>query len=287
MEVEGISSQVLPTIQTSQTEPTVEEPPQEQPQSSETTETETTSGEMQGVIRNLLEGHFKGVADIRLRINNCEQLAIIAEENLKAAAEAEIASLLDTIDSGLNNLPDSSEPLTAEEAPQEPLTAEGAPQDNPETATVTGLHQEFGNEVNQLNEEFQSAQPPSTDDLVIGIEGAFSVFIGALQDLLAPTPEDNSSVDKDAVTTTDDEPQATESTDPDYQSLLGEIEDAFAAAIAELMEALNAIQAPPELSEPSGNGTAYEKFLAVYNEMWGIGADQDNTASSGNVDMTG
>ncbi len=277
MEVEGISSQVLPTIQTSQTEPTVEETPQEQPQSSETTETETMeqAGEMEGVIRNLLEGHFKGVADIRLRINNFEQLAIIAEENLKAAAEEKIASLLDTVDSGINNLPDSSEPLTAEEAPE----------DNTETVTVTGLHQEFDDTVNQLNEEFQSARTPSTDDLVIGIEGAFSVFIEALQDLLAPTAENNSSVDKDAATTTDDEPQATEPTEPDYQSLLDELEYAFTTAIAELTEALNVAQLPPELSGPSGNGAAYENFLAVYNTMWEIGADQDNTAGSGNVDM--
>ncbi len=283
MEVEGVSSQALPTIQTSQTEPTVEETPQEQPQSGETTETETMeqaesdSGEIKGVIRNLLDGHFKGVADVRLRINNFEQLAIIAEENLKAAAEEKIASLLDTIDSGINNLPDSSEPLTAEGASES--------EDETETVTVTGLHQEFDNEVNKLNEEFQSAQTPSTDDLVIGIEGAFSVFIGALQDLLAPTVENNSSADKDVATTTDDEPQATGPTEPDYQSLLDELEDAFTTAIAELTEALNAVQILPELSGPGGNGAAYENFLAVYNTMWGIGADQDNTDGSGNVDM--
>ncbi len=140
--------------------------------------------------------------------------------------------------------------------------------------------------MNQLNEEFQSARTPSTDDLLIGIEGAFSVFIGALQNLLAPTAEDNSSVDEETVTTTNDEPQATGATEPDYQSLLDELGDAFAAAIAELTEALNVARILPELPGPSGNGAAYEKFLAVYNTMWGIGADQDNTAGSGNVDMT-
>jgi hypothetical protein len=39
------------------------------------------------------------------------------------------------------------------------------------------------------------------------------------------------------------------------------------------MEALNstvnAAAALPPLSEPNGNGVAYEKFLAIYNELWG------------------
>lgn len=283
MEIGGVISQVLPTIQSPtalHTEPTVAETAQEQPQSSETTEIEATeqaennSGEIKGVIRNLLDGHFKGVADVRLRINNSEQLAII-DEQLKAAVGEKVANVLDAIDSGINNLPGSSESVTDE----------GASEDETETVAVMGLHREFDNEVNQLNEEFQSARTPSTDDLLIGIEGAFSVFIGALQNLLAPTAEDNSSVDEETVTTTNDEPQATGATEPDYQSFLDELEDAFAAAIAELTEALNVARILPELSGPSGNGAAYEKFLAVYNTMWGIGADQDNTAGSGNVDM--
>lgn len=307
MDVDGVSLQVLPPVQSptgSQTEPTVEETAQEQPQSSETTEIETTeqtesdSDEMAGVIRNLLEGHFKGVADIRLRINHFEQLAIIASENLKAAADEQVASMLGVVGSGIDNLPGSSELLTAE----------GASEDQAETATETetvmGLHQEFDDTVNQHNGEFQSAQTPSTDDLIDGIENAFTDFIVALQDLLVPTNDDNSNADEEDGTQIGDEPgktdpplagvdaptddgsQATESAEPDYQSLLDEIGYAFAAAIAELTEAVNAIQAPPELSEPSGNGTAYEKFLAVYNEMWGIGADQENTESSGNVNMT-
>lgn len=312
MKVEGVRVQVLPPVQPqteSHTKPTVDETPRDQPQSSE--KTETTGGEIDGVIRNLLDGHFKGVADVRLRINHFEQLALIAAESLKAAAEAEVTSVLDVVGSEIDNLPGPTELLTAEGASGNETETET------ETETVTGLHQEFDDTVIQLNGDFQSAETPSADDLITGIEDAFSVFIEALQDLLVPPAEDNSGVGEEAgtqisgeptetdpppagveaqitsesepagaETPTDDGSQATESTEPDYQILLDDINSAFADAIAELTEALNEIQAPPELSEPSGNGGAYEKFLAIYNELWGFGADQDNTASSEDVDMT-
>lgn len=360
MEVEGVNSQVLPTIQSGTalyTEQTVEETAQEQPQSSGTPELEATeqeennSGEIKGVIRNLLDGHFKGVADVRLRINHFEQLAEIEGENLKATAEEEVANMLDAIDSGIDNLFGSDELFTTEVVSED------------KTATVMELHHEFGDTVNELKGEFQSAQTPSTDNLINGIEDAFAVFIEALQNLLAPTAEEDSSMDEEnlqseslsegvesnviaeeltteqedeltneiVVTTaneaqeptivvtgsqisseptetvptltdveaqiisepeppsvetpTDDGPQATVPTEPNYQGLIDELENAFATAIAELTEALNVTQVLPELSEPSGNGVAYEKFLAIYNEMWAIGADEDNTASSGNIDM--
>lgn len=328
MEVEGVRVQVLPIIQSGTgvpTEPPVEETAQEPPQSSGTTEPETTeqaesnSDEMAGVIRNLLEGHFKGVADVRLRINHFEQLAQIASENLKAAAEAEVVNVLDVVGSGIDNLPEPGESFTAEAA------SGGETEPEPETVTVAGLHQEFDDTVNQSNGEFQSAQTPLADDLIAGIEDAFLVFIGALQDLLVPPAEDNASADEEIVTTTnetqetpvtetgnqiggestetqppliseteptgvetppDDEPQATESTEPGYQDILDEIINAFDAALIKLTEALNNIQTLPDLSEPSGNGGAYEKFLAIYNELWGIDAEKENTESSGIVDMT-
>jgi len=45
------------------------------------------------------------------------------------------------------------------------------------------------------------------------------------------------------------------------------LESSFAAAMEELVNSLNGVQVLPELSEPNGNGVAYEKFLAIYNEM--------------------
>jgi len=56
----------------------------------------------------------------------------------------------------------------------------------------------------------------------------------------------------------------------DLQSYIEELESAFEAAMEELIGGLGEVQILPELSEPSGNGVAYEKFLAIYNELRGI-----------------
>ncbi len=91
MEVMGVSSQITPVIQTEtvhQANPAVEEIPE-----SEATE-QSKDGKADGVIRNLLEGHYKGVADVRLRINHFEELAAIESAQLKALAEQEVAGLL-------------------------------------------------------------------------------------------------------------------------------------------------------------------------------------------------
>jgi hypothetical protein len=61
---------------------------------------------------------------------------------------------------------------------------------------------------------------------------------------------------------------------PDEQSLLqsfiDELTAAFGTAVDEFISALNATSVLPPLSQPSGNGVAYQKFLAIYNDMLGL-----------------
>jgi len=321
MEVGVVSSQITPVIQTEtapQTNPAVEEPPQEQPQSSEIPESEAAeqeeneNGQVDGVIRNLLDGHFKGVADVRLRMNYFDALAAIETEALKALAEEEVADVLDAVASGVDNILALGESVIAEAASEnetgpvlephldavesgvsnilgssESVTAEAEPED--ETGLVLETHMEFVDEVNGLKGEFQSAEAPSTDNLINGIQDAFAAFVESLQDLLIPTADsnmdegggENQSVSEDgegqgsnvvaeapgaedeqgqtseiSVTAATETPAADgqdppEPTEPDYQSLIDELGSSFVAAIAELMEALNGFQILPELSDPS------------------------------------
>jgi hypothetical protein len=69
-----------------------------------------------------------------------------------------------------------------------------------------------------------------------------------------------------------------------YISLIDELSTAFEAAKDELIEALNGFQLLPELSEPSGNGVAYEKFLAIYNQMQTVETAVGDTAGNEEVD---
>ena len=280
MEIEGVSSQIQPVLQAEtepQTTPAVEETA-EVPDATE--QEENDSGETKGVIRNLLDGHFKGVSDVRLRINHFEELAAVENEELKAMAEEEVTGVLDIVDSEVNNILGSGELFAVETAAED------------ETVTVLGLHQEFVDTVNQLNAEFRSADAPSTDTLISGIENAFAIFVESLQSLLVPTVEDDSSVDDGGgqetktVETPAGEPESTAATGPDYPSLIEEMDGSFETAMAELAEALNAIGVLPELSEPSGNGEAYEKFLAIYDQMLGVETAGAGTVSSIEVDAT-
>ena len=320
MEVMEVSSQITPVIQTEtvhQTNPEVEEIPQEQPQGSEIPESEATEqskdGKADGVIRNLLEGHYKGVADVRLRINHFEKLAAIESAQLKALAEQEVAGLLGVVESGVNNILGSSETFTVQAA----SNGEGETEPVNETLTVSGLHDEFVGAVSILSEKFMLAETPSINELVGGIENAFTDFVTFLSVLLVPTEENPTVVvegeggqaggSSGTSTTGTQEPTvpSPEGEQPagveivggepeppvvevlpqaGYISLIDEFSTTFEAAKDDLIEALNGFQLLPELSEPRGNGVAYENFLAIYNQMQTVETAEGDTPGNEEVD---
>ena len=307
MEVMGVSSQITPVIQTEtvhQANPAAEEIPE-----SEATE-QSKDGKADGVIRNLLEGHYKGVADVRLRINHFEELAAIESAQLKALAEQEVAGLLGVVESGVNNILGSSETFTAQAA----SNGEGETEPVNETLTVSGLHDEFVGAVNILSEKFVLAETPSINDLVGGIENAFTNFVTGLlvptkenptvvvegeggqagqssgismtgtQEPTASSPEGEQPAGVEIVGGEPELPVVEVLPQAGYISLIDEISTAFEAEKDELIEALNGFQLLPELSEPRGNGVAYENFLAIYNQMQTVETAEGDTTGSEKVD---
>ncbi len=69
--------------------------------------------EGQGVIGLLQEGHFKGVADVRLRINFFDELAAIEAGELKTASEGSINGVLGAVGGDAESL------LSLSETPEE------------------------------------------------------------------------------------------------------------------------------------------------------------------------
>jgi hypothetical protein len=269
MEVNGVGLQTPSIIQTKtiQANTDVEETSAHTPESPEVQEPveaqqqEDDGSETKGVIQNLLNGHFKGVADVRLRINHFEELSAIESGQQKVAADEKITDLLNAVDSVVSNIPEPSVSTSSvdDEAPEE--TTED------EIVTIASLHEEFINAVNLLNEEFQAAQSPSAVELVAGIESAFDMFVGSLRELLAITIEEDEPASQDGDDTTDQEPEVLPGT---VQDPVSELKNVFTTAANELNDALKGSQALPELSQPSGNGIAYNKFLETYNELYGI-----------------
>jgi hypothetical protein len=295
-----------------------------------------------GVIRNLLDGHYKGVADVRLRIVHFEELSQIENANLKEAAGDNVGQLLGSVDSAVNELLDSIPPV---EVSPESEDAEDA------AAIVSELYQEFTVSVNQLLQDFVSSDNPSTSSLITGIEGLFEVFINSLRELLvppaeeplpetepteteeeAPAPEAETVVpeateEEPPAAEVEPEPTATEEptegepellapveteeeppspeveeespvieeptaieeepaapAEPDYSAFIDAISAAFTEGIGDLAEVLNGLSVLPELTEPTGNGAAYDKFLTIYNEMLGVETTQEEPANSDGID---
>jgi len=296
MEIDGslppVTSFIEPAVQP---EETVPEPPVTEPLSGEEPAIEPEEEELPGVIRNLLEGHYTGVSDVRLRINFADELAAIEQEQMQAAAAEQIDGMLAAVGATIAGLPGSSETVIAEEL--EGTTEETADEPTEEQLAAIAEYQgAFVEEVNESKEVFVTSETPSQEELVAGLNGAFESFAASLNSLFEPPAVPEPEPVEAPVTTTDEgtegenqpvellveeggaegtgeingegpEPEIPAEARFDYQGFIESLTSSFTTALDELINALNEVNTLPELSEPNGNGVAFDKFLAIYNEM--------------------
>lgn len=249
---------------------------------------QSNNQQTKGVISLLQEGHFKGVADVRLRINFNDELAAIEADQLKTAAQENIEGLI-------SSLAAATAPEGLAEAPQ--------------------LQQAFTDAVQQAKNDFLSAEPPSKADLIASLNAAFQAFIEGLwthftpatgpaegavagqeetgdetEDALEPREEENPAqvglVGQEGGESPGPVPETTPATESDGASYIAGLEAAFGAAMNQLIDALDGVVVLPELSEPTGNGVAYEKFLAIYNQLRGLQVPTEDSEGSEAVDAT-
>jgi len=242
LDVEEIPQDSPPTAQ-------IEEPSPIEPQS-DIQNTDDTEEDGKGVLRLLQEGHFKGVSDVRLRINFFEQLKAIEAGKLQVVAEQKVNDVLESVGGVVNSF------LEAEE---------------------NGLTQEQTAGVSKLQETFVQAVSGYTNEPVTDLNNAFDEFVEALRDLFTiqgQTQEENTTTEAES-------PDASELP---WQTFVEDLQSAFTAATNELTQAFAEIQILPELSEPNGNGVAYEKFLDIYNELWGLQSPTDEQPDSEPLD---
>ena len=223
----------------------IDEPSPTDPQS-DIQNTDNTEEDGKGVLRLLQEGHFKGVSNVRLRIVFFEELAAIEAGKLQAVAEENVNAVLESVGGVVNSF------LKAEE---------------------NGLTEEQIAGVSGLQEIFVHASSGYSNEPVTDLNNAFDEFVKALRDLF--TLEDQTQ--EESITTGAESPDATELP---WQTFIEDLQSAFTAATNELTQAFAEIQILPELSEPNGNGVAYEKFLAIYNELRGPQSPTDEQPDS-------
>ena len=246
-----------------------------------------------GVIRRLEEGHFRGVADVRLRINFFEQLSARATASAQPVVEQGAGELIDTVRGELDALLGT---LAVDESQRE---------------QIGGLVEEFDAAVQAAVEQFSGNGAIDTEALTGAIEGAFNTLVEQLQELLtAPVPEPEPQTDpnppeptggkngetpqtdtgaEEGAPTADGTPAvvaAVPTTEDPVDEPASSLDDALAALRETFTDALSvlttSIQSATQLADPSpphGNGVAYNKFLAIYDGLRGL--------TAGDVDVVG
>lgn len=197
-----------------------------------------------GVLRLLEAGHFRGVADVRLRIVHAEKLAAVA----MSAAEAPVRDAAAALSMAV------AERLAAEEVPAE------AGADGPSGA-------EFAAAINTAVDDYFRAGAPDAEALAASLTSVFDAFV---LELARASGVDAVPVD-DAAAVREAEVDAAQALDTSSAptaepttGLLADLEQLFTDGLQAILAALAEAARLPPLSEARGNGRAYEKFLAEY-----------------------
>lgn len=232
-----------------------------------------------GVIRNLQNGHYKGVADVRLRIVFADKLVALQA----AAYKAEINTAADTLRAAL-------EPIVGElpvVAAGEEVSDENSVEPVAVADSIASPLDDFASQVANAVTAAQAAASVDIGGFETTVREAFQALVGALGLVLDSTEAsetDTGEAEGDAV----ESAGATGETAPrDY---LAELTAIFEVTLASLLETATGAGALPPLSEPKGNGVAYNKFVAIYAELQGSAEDpalvpDGEPASSGTVDL--
>lgn len=207
-----------------------------------------------GVLGLLQEGHFKGVADVRLRINFSDELAAIEQAQNRQVVSQKIDVVLESVSSTLRS---------------------GQLTDSPDA-----FIDPFEQAVNESKENFLTAEVQSTSMFTGELESAFETLIISLTEALASAAAENPEEGNVPVDTTMDE-------DESVSDLIAGLKAAFSSAMDDLTKELSgAMNLLPELSAPNGNGVAYDKFLEIYNEMQTPREPADTTSNTDRLDTS-
>jgi len=213
------------------------------------------SQKVKGVIRNLQAGHFKGVADVRLRINFHDEIAAMEQAQRDSVTQAGVSEITNSVNSEIESLIQSGE-----------------------------LDEQTAAAVAEIQAAFTSAATQAADDPIGQLKVGFDELISSLTAAVAPLPEPPAeepaeipapaegaeiSALKSAIPADDEIPAIEETPSFDFDQFISQLIDTFTTKMNELETSLNNIRVLPELSQPRGKGAAYDKFLAIYNQLNG------------------
>ena len=274
-----------------------------------------------GVIRLLQEGHFRGVADVRLRINFCDELSARAAAAAAQTMTVGAGDLISNVTAkaqelvigwglGEDGQKAANDLLTQFEAAAQAALGESA---NDGLGDRAGLADALRTAFDSFSEQLAALAPPpvdtvdpatgdTTDPVVTEppqseppteTSSAVSPPTDAnMQPAVDPPVAGETSLTTD-VAGTDSQSSAaprepvTAATDIQTPSVanpdIEALRQLFADGLAKLLASSDeASQLPPLASQPTGSGKAYNKFVAIYNGLTGQASPVEPSAAPGN-----
>ncbi len=226
----------------------------------ESAPSEGTEEVRRGVLRLLIAGHFKGVANVRLRINFHDELAAAGYVEMGSAASSGMSPLLETVRAFVEELAESG--LLTEE----------------ELADVMALAEEFATAAESGVTQFLGAAQQDTGAVVSDVQSAMDAFLAALTERLGLNVEEAPGEEPPAEEPIPDEP--VEPTDEvvdvlaELRARVEALAESLAAGLSGLDGAINAGNILPPLTPPDNNGAAFAKFLAIYEALQSAPAEE-------------
>lgn len=248
-------------------------------------ETERAHGRANGVLRLLEAGHFRGVADVRLRTNFFDELSARQQEQAGPVLRKQSDRLRATVNGAVGELSIS---LADSEESRDALGA---------------LVTEFELTVASTTDLAISNTSVDAKDLETSLRSAFDALIEGIADVLAPavrepnapvTTEGNPRVGGEGITRLESE--SIEGSDLSHEiapldvtaveapavepndaldNALVSLRDTFETALSELLQAFSQAQELGDLQRPKGNGVAFDRFLSVYQSLTGASPTVD------------
>ena len=195
-----------------------------------------------GVLRLLEAGHFKGVADVRLRINFQDQLERQADLAAKDELQSRSRDLVDVVIDAVQN---TLTPVNGDD-----------------------LQLQFSDSINSAVSDAISSESLNLNSIESAFTTAFEELTLSIGELLGSSEADvATSENVELVNETTFTTQVAISDDSTLKQALEDLSDIFAKALSDLLGAVETSSLLPDPAPAPGNGAAYEKFLAQYDQL--------------------
>lgn len=212
--------------------------------------------EPKGVIRNLLEGHYRGVSDVRLRINFFDQLQSLNLEAGHETAQNELTSLLNEANLEFETL----------------LSADVLSEN--QTSALIKLQQDFALALDELINRYSNNAAVEKSGFETDLSQIFNTLKDSLNSLfVAPELEvtvlaEESPAELTTAASATSEAEVEVDTAPSpIEVFTDNMLTMLSSGFDSIRNAITSTNLLPELSPPNGNGRAYQKFMAIYNEL--------------------